>query len=368
MGNFMDDPLYPQRGQNGDSSSKSNVSFGDVTSGIGSIFGVIDSIFGISQRRQENAQKRLMEQQQQYWNQQNEILYNQQVEQWNRENEYNDPTNAYKRLLDGAEANGLSKAQVLNGAGSQVQSQSASGVSAPGSVATPSTSGAPVYSMGQGVMNSMRQLAEIDLMESQAEENRANAGLSGARTATEKEMQAVYQKTVQLYDEQIATHRQNRQFKDLQMVYQRIVNDYLPQEKEANLVNLWADTEVKQIQYRKGYKEISVFDQQFNASMSLLGAQERVAIASEGALRALETLRNEDARYKHITNETLEAVKQEELNALIIDNEFRALGHLTDATSSPFMLMGHFSYNQGVEYLLEKALNKYSKDNPSSDN
>lgn len=182
MGNFMDDPLYPQRGQNDDSSSKFNVSFGDFTSGIGSIIGSIDSLFGFSQRRQENAQKRLMEQQQQYWNQQNEILYNQQVEQWNRENAYNDPTNAYKRLLDGAEANGLSKAQVLNGAGSQVQSQGASGVKMPGSTSLPSTSGAPVYSMGQGVMNSMRQLAEIDLMESQAQENRSRAGLQGAQT------------------------------------------------------------------------------------------------------------------------------------------------------------------------------------------
>lgn len=156
---------------------------GGIGTFVGAGVGAIDSIFGISQRRQENAQKRMMEQQQNYWKEQNEILYNQQVEQWNRENEYNDPTNAYKRLLDGAEANGLSKAQVLNGSGSQVQSQGASGVKMPGSTSMPSTSGAPVYSMGQGVMNSMRQLAEIDLMESQAEENRSRAGLQGAQTS-----------------------------------------------------------------------------------------------------------------------------------------------------------------------------------------
>ena len=75
--------------------------------------GFLDSIFGWSAKRQNKYQNQLMDKQ---FNQQKEFYQMQledQLEQWNRENEYNDPTNAYKRLVNGLERNGLNKALAI---------------------------------------------------------------------------------------------------------------------------------------------------------------------------------------------------------------------------------------------------------------
>lgn len=328
---------------------------------ISGAVGAIDSIFGISQRRQENAQKRLMEQQQQYWNQQNEILYNQQVEQWNRENEYNDPTNAYKRLLDGAEANGLSKAQVLNGAGSQVQSQGASGVSAPGSVATPSTSGAPVYSMGQGVMNSMRQLAEIDLMESEAEKNRSSVGLQDAQTGYYKELAVTTANLGNLHLAQEATEKQKAESLRLQNIGQEINNRTLAQKNEAELTKLWKeiDSIIEQTgltkvnkEYRE--KEYGKFDERYEKEMLQAAAEYKLTLAKAYAERMLAADYMQSARYRSITNKDLDKRYKEELRKMKLENEWFVPKTHAEMTKTPFSWLGvaGYSISKTAEMLL----------------
>lgn len=325
MGNFLDNP-------------------GGLISGA---VGAIDSIFGFSQRRQENAQKRLMEQQQQYWNQQNEILYNQQVEQWNRENEYNDPTNAYKRLLDGAEANGLSKAQVLNGAGSQVQSQGASGVSTPGSVATPSTSGAPVYSMGQGVMNSMRQLAEIDLMESEAEKNRSSVGLQDAQTGYYKELAVTTANLGNLHLAQEATEKQKAESLRLQNIGQEINNRTLADKNIAELNKIAAeiDSIIEQAgltkankEYRE--KELGVFDQRYDREMLQAAAEYKLTLAKAYAERMKGDDSAESANYRNITNRELEKRLKETLQHMKYENAVFLDESYARRTASPWSYAG----------------------------
>lgn len=339
MGNFLDNP-------------------GGLISGV---VGAIDSIFGFSQRRQENAQKRLMEQQQQYWNQQNEILYNQQVEQWNRENEYNDPTNAYKRLLDGAEANGLSKAQVLNGAGSQVQSQGASGVSTPGSVATPSTSGAPVYSMGQGVMNSMRQLAEIDLMESEAEKNRSSVGLQDAQTGYYKELAVTTANLGNLHLAQEATEKQKAESLRLQNIGQEINNSTLADKNIAELNKIAAeiDSIIEQAgltkankEYRE--KELGVFDQRYDREMLQAAAEYKLTLAKAYAERMLGADHMQSASYRRITNKELDKRYKEELRKMKLENDWFIPKTHAEMTKTPFSWLGVASY--GISKTAEMLL------------
>lgn len=94
----------------------------------------------------------------------------QQLEQWNRENEYNDPTNYFKRLFNGAEANGITKAGVLGNMPAGSVGQSATGVTAPGSTSGTGVGGVQQQSISAGMNNvlaGMRQRAEINLIEAQ---------------------------------------------------------------------------------------------------------------------------------------------------------------------------------------------------------
>ena len=160
----------------------------DIASGVTSaVVGGLDSAFGWSAKRQENAQKRLMDKQQDQWKEQQQILADQQLAQWNRENEYNDPTNYYKRLLQGADANGISKAGALGDmpGGNVGVSQSKN---VPGSTSIPGVGGVQQQSIAAGmntVLAGMRQRAEIANIESQTEKNYADAGLSSERSKSE---------------------------------------------------------------------------------------------------------------------------------------------------------------------------------------
>lgn len=234
---------------------------------VGAGVGALDSVFGWSQKRQEKSQQRLMEQQQNYWKEQNEILYNQQVEQWNRENAYNDPTNAYNRLLAGADANGISKAAVLGKSGSQVQSQSASGVNMPGNTSMPSTSGAPQSNIGLGVMQSlnesMRNIKEMEFLGSQINKNDKEAGYIDAKTTTEqlnwnlmqtydsimKQSLSIGSRTIKEKDLNLRLMKLQKEFQTIQNKFATIKNekeiDLMEAEYEATFAkvdNLVADT------------------------------------------------------------------------------------------------------------------------------
>lgn len=162
---------------------------GDIGSGLkvaNGAAGLIDGIFGISAKRQENAQKRLMDKQQEQWKEQQGILNDYMLEQWNRENEYNDPTNYYKRLLNGADANGISKAGALGDMPGGNVGVSASKNTAGGNVGTGVGSPSALGLGNPTALAGLRQRAEIENIESQTAKNYADAGLSDAKTTTEQ--------------------------------------------------------------------------------------------------------------------------------------------------------------------------------------
>lgn len=152
--------------------------------GVSAAVGALDSVFGWSAKRQENAQKRLMDKQQDQWKEQQQILADQQLEQWNRENEYNDPTNYYKRLFEGAAANGINpKALIGDSAPGSVGVSSPK--NAPGSTSIPGVGGVQQQSIASGIIDGMRQRAEISNIDALTDKYKAEAGLSREKSDTE---------------------------------------------------------------------------------------------------------------------------------------------------------------------------------------
>ena len=162
--------------------------FGSVNTGMSGLtgsVGLLDQIFGWSAKRQHKYQSKLMDKQ---FNQQKEFYQMQledQLEQWNRENEYNDPTNAYKRLVNGLDRNGLNKALAIGGASSGVTASSGHNPSVPsgGSSGLGSSTLLPMGSVSS--FANIRQRAEISNIEAQTEKIRKEAGLVDVQTTNE---------------------------------------------------------------------------------------------------------------------------------------------------------------------------------------
>ena len=160
-------------------------SFGSGLSAASGATGFFDSIFGWSAKRQHKYQQQLMDKQ---YSQQKEFYQMQledQLEQWNRENQYNDPTNAYKRLVEGLDRNGLNKALAIGGASGGVTASSGHNASVPsgGSSGLPSSTLLPIGSVG--ALSNLRQRAEISNIEAQTEKTRKEAGLVDVQTTNE---------------------------------------------------------------------------------------------------------------------------------------------------------------------------------------
>lgn len=168
----------------------------DIASGL---MGALDSVFGWSAKRQQRYQKELMDKQQSQWKEQQQLLNQAMLEQWNRENEYNDPTNYFKRLMAGSDANGLSKAAVLGDMPGGSVGQSAS-KSVPGSTSVPGVGGSSLLPFGgTSIMSSMRQRAETSLIEAQANYYESLSGktkeetkLTNLKLATEEALRVNY--------------------------------------------------------------------------------------------------------------------------------------------------------------------------------
>lgn len=171
----------PQNWSSGQSSSSSGNGFDKFLAGavpgsglVSAGVNLLDSLFGFSANRQHRHQKELMDKQQSQWLEQFNLLQEKALEQWNRENEYNDPSNAFKRLLQGAEVNGITKSAVLGGHIGGVSGQTNSSFDAQGNTAMTSTAGSGLLPMGSpAVLGSMKQRAEISLLEAQAEKMKA---------------------------------------------------------------------------------------------------------------------------------------------------------------------------------------------------
>lgn len=158
---------------------------GSGSSAVSGVAGLMDSIFGWSSKRQFKQAQRLMDKQYEQQMSMYERQLSDQLEQWNRENEYNDPTNAYKRLVAGLDANGLNKALAISGAQSGVTASSGHNSSVPsgGSTSLGSTSLLPAGSVSS--LSNLRQRSEISLIEAQAEKTRKEAGLVDVQTTNE---------------------------------------------------------------------------------------------------------------------------------------------------------------------------------------
>lgn len=238
---------------------KTDIIMADLLSGIGNlasgVTGALDSIFGWSQKRQQRNQKELMDKQQDQWKEQQNILAQQQLDQWNRENEYNDPSNYYKRLLQGAEANGITKAAALGDQPGGSVGTSAQGVSAPGSPAMTSASGAPMYSIGSGVMAGMRQIAEINNIESQTRKNDAETGNIDANTSLTKKNELYLDVLHRLGEENILSEREKRTASRLERVFKQLQVDNYQKITDAQLRKMYAD--IRDTNLSADYKEIN---------------------------------------------------------------------------------------------------------------
>lgn len=158
---------------------------GGATSAASGLAGLFDSIFGWSAKRQYKNAVKLMDKQ---FGQQMSFYERQladQLAQWNRENEYNDPTNAYKRLVNGLEKNGLNKALAIGGAGSGVTASSGHNANVPsgGSVGLPQSTLLPIGSV-QALAN-LRQRAEIANIDANTQKTKREAGLVDVQTTNE---------------------------------------------------------------------------------------------------------------------------------------------------------------------------------------
>ena len=210
--------------------NKSNV-FDKVLGSIGGglkvvngVAGLVDGIFGISAKRQENSQKRLMDKQQEQWKEQQGILNDYMLAQWNRENEYNDPTNYYKRLLNGADANGISKAGALGDMPGGNVGVSASKNTAGGNVGTGVGSPSALGLGNPTALAGLRQRAEISNLESQTAKNYADAGLSKAKITTEQ-LQWNIQQTIYVMNSNLSDlYEKDGKLKDALVAYQNKVN------------------------------------------------------------------------------------------------------------------------------------------------
>lgn len=158
---------------------------GSGTKAASGLTGLFDSIFGWSAKRQYKNASKLMDKQ---YDQQMSFYERQladQLAQWNRENEYNDPTNAYKRLVQGLQANGLNKALAIGGASSGVTASSAHNPNVPsgGSTGLGQSTLLPMGSVQ--ALSNLRQRAEIANIDANTQKTKREAGLVDVQTTNE---------------------------------------------------------------------------------------------------------------------------------------------------------------------------------------
>lgn len=186
--------------------------------------GFVDGIFGISAKRQENAQKRLMDKQQDQWKEQQGVLNDYMLAQWNRENEYNDPTNYYKRLLSAGNELGITKAQLVGNTPGGNVGVSSSKNNAGGNVGTGVGSPSALALGSTSSLAGLRQRAEIANLESQTAKNYADAGLSEAKITTEQ-LQWNIQDSIHRMNNNLADlYEKDGKLKDSLVTYQNKVN------------------------------------------------------------------------------------------------------------------------------------------------
>lgn len=280
-------------------------SVGSAASAAGGVLGVLDGIFGWSAKRQERAQKRMMDKQQDQWKEQQEILAQQQLDQWNRENEYNDPTNYYKRLLQGADSNGISKAAVLGNTPSGSVGQSATGVSATGSTGSGlgSVSLSPIGS--SLTLGNLKQRAEINYLDALSDQARAGADKSRSDITLNDFQKPILEKTASLLDEQILSEQSRRALTEAQEALTSLQVDNYQSITDAQLSETWARIAKLEIETANAEKEGKYIEEQAKANLEALKAQVAVSMSTIVLQKAQAELANQNAAYAFANTERL---------------------------------------------------------------
>ena len=240
---------------------------GAAASAANGVAGLIDGIFGFSAKRQYKNQKKLMEQQQNYWKEQQEILAGQQLDQWNRENEYNDPTNYYKRLLQGTDANGLSKAAVLGDQpGGTVGQSGHQQVPASGSgVGLGSSTLQPIGSASS--LSNLKQRSEIANIDALTNMYNTQAGVAGSQQRLNEANIAVADANARLINEQALSEPVRRALTSQQEIYQKFQNSAFDARNEAEIRKLVSDAYDAFQRGSKTGKEANWVDKQAESSL-----------------------------------------------------------------------------------------------------
>lgn len=115
-----------------------------------------------------------------------ENAYARQIEQWNRQNEYNLPSNAYRRELQGLRENELSPGLLYSGAGSSsapatdTSAPAGSGASGTGAMSRPPLSFSEAFQTAQSIKESQSRIESNKAMSNKAN---AEAGLVPTQNA-----------------------------------------------------------------------------------------------------------------------------------------------------------------------------------------
>lgn len=297
-----------------------------VGAGAG-IIGGLDSLFGWSARRQENAQKRLMDKQQSQWKEQQQILADYQLAQWNRENEYNDPTNYYKRLFAGAAANGINPKALIGDSAPGSVGQSATGVTAPGSTSPPGVGGVQQQSIAAGmnqVMAGMRQRAEISLLEAQArnleQQNKESDSRIDLNRSNQKQMDA---NTVVL-GQAFLTEQERTSLMRCNAVLASFQVNSWQQHNTADLAKKWAEVANLKANTDNKRKEGYWIDSKAQAYLDQSKARVALDIADRLLKNTLRELYGEEKAMQMLENDLYRRTLDSKVK--IIDDEARWSG------------------------------------------
>ena len=281
LNNFNPDPPQQSSQQPSQGTKKSGLGvLGPIGAGIdiaSGLMGALDSVFGWSAKRQHRYQQQLMDKQQSQWKEQQSILAQQQLDQWNRENEYNDPTNYFKRLMAGADANGFSKAAVLGDMPGGSVGQSATGVTAPGSTSAPGVGGSTLLPFGStNILGAMRQRAEISNIEAHSDLLRAQAGESTAHTSLMEKQADLVVANERLVNNQALSEESRKALMDAQAAMERLRVDNYQDITDAQLAEVWARVANLEINTSNAEKEGKYIEEQ--AQVQLRKMKSEIAV------------------------------------------------------------------------------------------
>ena len=328
---------------------------GSTFSGFGSLVGVgvsaLDSIFGWSSKRQESAQQRLMDKQQDQWKEQQDLLNQWQLDQWNRENEYNDPTNYYQRLFDAAEKHGINPNLLVQGGTSGNVGTSASGVSTPGSTSVPGVGGVSQQSIG-GNMNTvlagMRQRAEIDNIEAQTRNLEQQTTESESRVDLNRTQRDLIQETQNLIRNQALSEETRRDLLLAEKTLRQLNIDNFNRLTDAQVAEAWARVANIHANTAKTDKESKYIEQTAQANIDAIKSQIALNSALYVVNKALAKKYGTETYGISFDNAVKQGSYKSQIDKIVKETQFYDFNQLKTLFSNPSSLI--FALTNGFAY------------------